>query len=154
MDSNFNECIPQQPVAGNTDAEGYKLIPQGVNVSKGEYRRRYAPVKFYKDIRLMCIICYVIMGSSAALMILSNPFGLIDIALFLGLTLGLHLAKSKGCAIAMLAYGGISCLLNLVLSGTFSSWLWMIVGIWAIASINKVDKHYQEVTTQNQSVGY
>lgn len=148
MDSHFNGFTPQQPVAENAAADGYKPVPEGILVSKGEYRRHYAPAKFYKDIRLMCVICYVIMGSSAVLMILSNPFGLIDIALFLGLTLGLHLGKSKGCAIAMLAYGSISCLLNLVLAGSFSSWLWILVGIWAIAAINKVDKHYREVVTQ------
>ena len=145
MDNQFNGFNPQQNTEPGRDAEGYKLLPEGVMVTKAEYRKEYAPAQLYKSIRGMCIALYIFLGLSAVLSFLVNPFALVEIAVVIGLTLGVHLVKSKGCVIAILVYSCISCVVGIVTSGTPSALLWIALSISMLMSINKVDKHYNEV---------
>ena len=145
MDNQFNSFDPQQNTQPGYDAEGYKLIPEGVTVSKSEYRQEYAPAQFYKTVKTNCIVLYVFLGLSAVLSLVSNPFALIEIVAVIGLTVGVHVTKSKGCVIAILVYSCISCILGLVTSGTPSAVLWVILSIGLLVNVNKVDKHYAEV---------
>ena len=43
MDNQFNGFDPQQGAVPGRDAEGYKLLPEGVTVTKSENRMEYAP---------------------------------------------------------------------------------------------------------------
>ena len=145
MDNQFNGFDPQQGAMSGRDAEGYKLLPEGVTVTKAEYRKEYAPEQFYKTIKSMCIVLYIFLGISAVLSFIGNPFALIEIVAVAGLTVGVHLTKNKGCVIAILVYSCISCVLGLLTSGTPSAIIWIILSINMLLNINKVDKHYNEV---------
>ena len=70
MDNQFNGFDPQQGAQPGFDAEGYKLLPEGVMVTKVEYRKAYAPKDFQKMIRSSCIALYVFLGISAVLAII------------------------------------------------------------------------------------
>lgn len=78
--------------------------------------------------------------------LLVSPFGLIDSVVFLALTLGMHLGKSKGCAIGMLVYAIFTVIAGLVAYGTFGGWLWIIAGVNALIVFNNADKRYKELT--------
>ncbi len=121
-------------------------IPYGV--SKGDFRRQYAPPEQKKSIAVVSIIGYVLCGINL-LVALVNPFALIDVAVFLGLTLGVHLRKSKGCAIAMLVYGIVGCVLGLLSTGTPTGWIWIILSAVAMSAIHKIDCVYEQFTAAN-----
>lgn len=130
-----------QPAGGYPNAA--PSIPYGV--SKGEFRREYAPAELKKGVRTVGIVGYVLAGINLLVAIL-NPFALIDVVILLGLTLGIHLGKSKGCAIAMLVYGIFSCVVGIVSTGTPTGWAWIILGAVAMSQIGKIDKVYEQVT--------
>lgn len=132
--------------------DDYKPIPMGQYVSKGEYRRKYTPKSFRKQIMIVSILCYVFAAINLVLAFV-DPWGLVDVAIQLGLALGIHIAKSKGCAIAMIVYGAINVVLVL-LSGSFGGWLWLAIGIGATVAINKVDKRYKEAIAGNMTGMY
>lgn len=135
-----------RPVAAYNQPDPWSGIPYGV--SKGDFRRQYAPPEQQKSITVVSIIGYVLCGINV-LVALLNPFALIDVAVFLGLTLGIHLGKSKGCAIAMLVYGIVGCVIGLLAAGTPSGWAWIVLGAVAMSSIGKMDAVYEQFRAAN-----
>ena len=120
-------------------------IPAGEVVSKKEFRKKYAGEKFKRELRVAAIIAYIMVGINTLVAVLLNPFGLIDSAILLGLTLGMHLGRSKGCAIAILAYSIFSSIIGLVSSGALVGWVWIAVGVSAVILFANTDKRYQEL---------
>lgn len=122
---------------------GYQqnVPPMGEYVSKSEYMKKYLSEPLKKNIKTVAIICYVLSGIVGVTVFL-NPLALIDLAICLGLTLGMHLGKNKGCAIGILVYGIVACLLNLILSGSFGGWGWIAAGAYAISVFKKADQEY------------
>lgn len=122
---------------------GYQqnMPPVGEYVSKSEYMKKYLSEPLKKNIKTISIICYVLCGILAVLGFLA-PIYFLDVAICMGLTLGMHLGKSKGCAIGILIYGIISCVLGLIASGTFGGWGWIAAGIGAISAFKKADQEY------------
>ncbi len=133
---------PPFAAAGNMPVE--EKLPEGV--TKAEYFKKYAPESFAKNIKTTAIIGYACAGINALLSVAVNPLGLIDSVIFLGLTLGVHLGKSKGCAIGMLVYAIFTVVLGLVLTGTLSGWLWIIAGASAVSVFSNAEKRYKELT--------
>lgn len=124
-------------------------IPQGMgSVSKAEYRKRYASKSFQKSIMAIAIIGYVFAGINLILMTtgVSDPLGFIDLAIYLGCLLGMHIGKSKGCAIGLLVYGACNMLILLAL-GQFGGWIWLALGIAAVLNFNNADKEYDRIMT-------
>ena len=130
-----------------------KPIPYGQQVSISDYRCHYASEGFKKSIRTCAIICYVLCGVNVLLGLL-EPLYLVDAVILIALTLGLHLKKSKGCAIGMIVYSAISIILGLITTGTPSGWLWLILGIAAINAINNVDKEYKDIMSRRAAGMY
>ena len=124
-----------------------KPIPEGQFVSLSDYRCHYASEGFKKSIRICAILCYVMCGINLLLALL-EPVYLVDCAIQLGLTLGIHLKKSKGCAIALIVYAAISMILGLITTGMLTGWLWLILGISAVNTINNVDKEYRDIMSR------
>ena len=121
---------------------GTTPIPVGQLVSKSDFRKNYAPAKFYKELKIISIIAYVLVGINVLLAFV-NPYILIDVALILGLTLGMHLGKSKGCAIGLLVYSCINTLLTLA-GGQLGGWWWILMSAYAIKIFADVDKQYKQ----------
>lgn len=132
-----------RPVAAGNQPNPNSGVPYGI--SKKDYRREYAPQEMNKNLKIVGIIGYVLTGINVLVAFL-NPFAWLDVVILLALTLGIHLSKSKGCAIGMLVYGCVSCLLGLLSMGTPTGWAWIILGAVAISQINKIDRAYEQFT--------
>lgn len=143
----------QYPTPAMPNPDMPKPIPYGQQVSLSDYRCHYASEGFKKSIRICAILCYVMCGINLLLALL-EPVYLLDVAIQLGLTLGLHLKKSKGCAIAMIVYAAISMILGLINAGMLTGWLWLILGIAATNTINNVDKEYNDIMNRRNSGMY
>ncbi len=119
-----------------------QLPPPGQPVSRKEFIDKYAQPSFKKDIRNIAILCYVCAGITFLLSCLINPFGIIDALVLLGFALGMHLGKSKVCAILILILSIIECVVGLV-AGSFPFW-WLIAGVSAVITFNKIEKQYKQ----------
>lgn len=120
-------------------------IPAGVQITKQEFYKKYAGEKFKRELRVAAIIGYVLVGINLLVSILMNPYGLIDCAVLLGLLLGMHLGRSKGCAIALLAYSIFSSIVGMVSSGTLTGWAWIAIGVSGVILFANTDKRYREL---------
>lgn len=123
---------------------GGQELPYDQDISKGDYRRHYASPKFYKDMRSMGIFGYVLCVIGLVSLLISGPIALVDTAIQLGLVLGCHLGKSKGCSIALICYGVFNVVVGLAVSQTPTGWGWLVLGIGFFNVINKVDKEYKQ----------
>ena len=119
-------------------------LPEGI--TKKEYFKHHAGESFYRDIKIASIIAYICAGISAVVALLVNPWGLIDAVILLALALGVHIGKSKGCAIGMIVYFGVCVVVTLLSSGTLGGWGWLIVGIYGLNIFNNAEKRYKELT--------
>ncbi len=117
--------------------------PMAIPADKKEFLKKYAPESFYKNLRINAIIGYVLCGINV-LVALANPFAFLDVAIFLGLLLGMHLGKSKGCAIGILVYAIFGVVLNLIVNHVLAGYLWLIVGGYSVALFGNMDKLYRE----------
>lgn len=134
--------IQQEQVPNQTAAR----LPEGI--SKQEYFKKYASESFYRDVKIAAIIGYVCAGLNAAVSILVSLFGLLDSVIFLALVLGMHLKKSKGCAIAITVYAAFSMVMGLVFTGTVSGWLWLVVGVTSLIAFKNAEKRYKALTNE------
>ena len=119
--------------------------------SKREFLELPDNKKLKKDIRTSAIICYVGAGLSGLVGFLSSDIGayiLLDVAIMLGLGLGIHLKQSKGCAVALLAYAVASCVLTVISSGKFSGWLIILAGVYAVSATFRLDKLWKAFEQQ------
>ena len=144
------QCGTQLDFDGNcpscADAAAVRALPEGITLK--EYFKNYAGEKFNKNVRTAAIIGYVCVGINALISILMAPIGLVESAILLGLTLGMHLGKSKGCAIGMLVYSIFTVVLTLVMYGTFGGWLWIVAGGTAVAVFKGAEKRFKELTNK------
>lgn len=118
------------------------MPPCGSSVSRKEFINKYAQPSLRKNITSIAILCYVCAGVTFISACLLNPLGIIDALLLAGLALGMHIGKSKVCAILILVLSIIEVLVSLV-SGTFPFW-WLIAGISAVVTFNKIEKQYKQ----------
>ena len=111
-------------------------------VSKEEFLKNHEA--FNKNVKIVAIISYVLIGLNA-LNLLFNFFVIIDLAILLGCTLGVHLKKVKGCAIGILVYGIFSVVVGLLSSAGPTGWMWIVFGIIYLTQFNKAEKEYKAI---------
>ena len=131
--------IPQSNTS-NYNTEN-PLPPSGYPVSRKEFINKYAQPSLKKNITSIAILCYVCAGLTFVVSCLLNPLGIIDALVLAAFALGMHLAKSKVCAILILILSIVEVLLSLV-AGSFPFW-WLIAGISAVITFNKIEKQYK-----------
>jgi hypothetical protein len=117
-------------------------VPSDWNISKREYLRKYADKDFYRAINGIAICGYLMCGFMG-LSALNDPWILPDVAVLLLLLLGMHIGKSKWCAIAIAVDSAISTFGGLLLTGELKGWLWLVVGIVGAVEIYKAEKKYR-----------
>ena len=148
-------AFSQNPVPAQQDfsqgnpyayAEG-PAFPAGYQVSRKEFIEKYTQNSLRKDITGVAILCYVCAGINLISAFLLNPIGIIDSLLLAGLALGMHLAKSKVCAILILVLGIVEFVLSLIAGGF--PYLWLIAGITAVVTFSKIDKQYKQFLNGN-----
>ena len=131
----------------NTQVAGQPT--QGQFISKKDYINNYIP-SFKRDIRNVAIACYICAGLNAVISLILNPLGILDSLILFGITLGMHLGKSKVCAIILLVFACLEALYGIIATGTPTSILWVIAGIWAVITFNKADKEYKNKVINNR----
>lgn len=158
--------IPAQPQHGSYRQQSGSYVQQpfsktvsaaSVNrqsVSKKEYIENYAPYALRKNIKNIAIVCYGLAAISAVSSIaLTGSFmALIDVVVFVGITLGMHLGKSKICAILLLIFSIGECVLTTIMLGMFSGWWWIVLGILAVSTFVKLDKQYNIFLAERASI--
>lgn len=117
-----------------------EVIP--ASCTKKEYRKNYASPQLKKNIKTWSIFAYVLVGINVLLAVFVEWTILLDAAVLLGLTLGVHIGKSKGCAIALLVYSIVSCLIATIWNGTVSGWWWIVLAISYLTTFKKIDEEY------------
>ena len=115
-------------------------VPAG-QVSRKEFIDNYADPSVRKSIRNIAILCYICVGATLLAAFILSPWSIIDAALLLGFTLGMHLGRSKVCSYLILALGIIEVVVGLFF-GSFP-FLWLIAGIAAVTTFSKVEKQYK-----------
>ncbi len=133
----------------------------GAPLSQRDHRPRAATKKEFlalpengklkKEIRSNAIICYVCAGISLvlALFVLKSPYMLIDVAILLGLGLGIHLAQSRVCAVMLCVYAVINTGIGFLENGKFSGYLVLLAGIYSVISTFKIEKQWKEYQNGN-----
>lgn len=116
--------------------------PTGGYISRKEFIEKYAQPSLKKDVKSVAILCYVCAGLTFLLSLTLNPIGIIDALLLFGLALGMHLGKSRGCAISLLVLGIVEVFWGLIM-GTVP-YLWLVAGISAVVTFNKIEKQYKQ----------
>ena len=104
--------------------------------------------KIRSQIRSSGIICYICGGITLVVaLIFMSLMTLLDVALVVGLGLGVHLAQSRVCAILLTVYAAFSVIVGIVVNGTVSGWLLVIAAVVSIIStfnLEKAWKAYQQ----------
>lgn len=118
------------------------LPPSGQPVSRKEFIDKYAQPSLRKSITSIAILCYVCAGLTFVVSCIMNPAGIIDALILTVLALGMHLAKSKVCAILILVFSIVEVIFSLMV-GAFPVW-WLIAGISAVVVFSKIDKQYKQ----------
>lgn len=141
------DYVPQQ-VTGvvPTFTEVKQVLPEGI--TKREYIKHYAGDTFRRQLKGAAIFAYVLAGVNLLFALLASPAALVDVAILLGLGLGMHLGKSKLCAIGLLVYGIVGMVFNLIINGVFSGWLLVIMGVFSVMTFTRAEKRYKELTAK------
>ena len=137
------EQQPQPQYTNPFDAQATATYPPaGQYVSRKEFIDKYVQPSLRKNIKSIAILCYVCAGLTFLMSIAVNPYGIIDALVLLGFALGMHIAKSRVCAILILVLSIIEVIVSLIV-GAFPFW-WLIAGISAVITFNKIEKQYKE----------
>ena len=136
------EIVVETPVAEENPYGQDFANYQTQYVSKEDFLKNHENLK--KNVKVTAIVSYVLIALNA-LTIMFNFVVIIDIAILLLCTLGVHLKKKKGFAIGIIVYGIISVIIGLVSAGTPTGWMWIVFGILYITQINKAEKEYASI---------
>ena len=128
------------------------VLPAGI--TKREYIKEYAGDHFRRQLRNTAIVGYICAGLNLIVALAMNVYALIDVAIILGLTLGMHLGKSKGCAVGILIYSIYSVVVNLINTGTFGGWLLLVLGIMAVQVFAAAEKRFKQLTATDTEKKY
>ncbi len=91
------------------------------------------------------ILCYVCGGVTALLMLISkNYYAVIDIALLVGLGLGVHIGHSKVCAVLLAVYAVINMVVTFVTNGSIGGWLVAVAAIFGCIATFQGDKAWKD----------
>lgn len=121
--------------------EENRQIPDGI--TEREYIKKYAGDDFYRKHRRIGILGYVMY---VALFVLSMwlPSTPLERLIYLGLTLGIHLGKSKVCAYALLGFGILETIVLLIVQpyGCITGIMELVISIIAIRHFSKAHQGF------------
>lgn len=140
---------------------GYQQYDMSGNMNFGTTRmtkeefNQCANIKtIIKNITIAAIITYVIGAISLITNVIlgGNIFGLLDVIIVIGLGVGVHVAKSRACAVVLLVYSVFNMIYMLLLAGMPGGWLILVCGIYATIYIHSnIRAHGKDISRQ---VGY
>lgn len=132
--------------AGWNDQSENPYVSSGARMSKAEFYKQPALKKNRANINACAIITYICAACTFLIniVLVNNVSGMLDVCLLLGLGLGIHLGKSRVCAIILLVYAGINAIYTIVLTGRLGGYLIIICGIYAVIETFKLQKAWKE----------
>ena len=115
-------------------------------MSKAEFYKQPALKKNRSNITACAVVAYFCAACTfiVNVVLAHNIFGMVDVCLLLGLGLGIHLGKSRVCAIILLVYAGINTIYILLTAGRFGGYLILLCGIYAVIETFKIQKAWKE----------
>ena len=126
--------------------EEIRQIPAGI--TEREYIKKYAGSDFYKKLRLTGILGYVM---NVVLFVLSAwlPGTPIERHILLGLSLGIHLGKSRVCGYILLVFGILETIVMVFVQpyGCMTGITMVIVGVTAVKLFSKAHQEYVGLKT-------
>ena len=91
------------------------------------------------------IISFISAGVTLLATFLTGSYAVvIDVAILVGLGLGIMLSYSRACAVILLAYGLLNVVVGLVQNGTPSGYLIVIAGVLAVIYAFKAEKLWKQ----------
>lgn len=138
-----NPAGQPMPTAANAYGESAGPVRQP-GMTKEEFGKHTNIVNVKKQISACGIACYVIAGINVFLAFIVEFSNVLDILLMLGMGLGIHLAKSRVCAIILTVYGTINVIVMTIANESLSGWWILVVGIYAIINTFKFQKAWAE----------
>lgn len=132
--------------AGWSDQSDSPYVNSGGRMSKAEFYKQPALKKNRSNITACAVVAYFCAACTfiVNVVLAHNIFGMVDVCLLLGLGLGIHLGKSRVCAIILLVYAGINTIYILLIVGRFGGYLILLCGIYAVIETFKIQKAWKE----------
>lgn len=95
-----------------------------------------------KNLMVAAIITYVVGAISliANVILGGNIFGIVDVAIVVGLGMGVQFAKSRACAVVLGVYSVFNLIYMLILTGRPGGWLIIICAVYSIMYTFKYQK--------------
>ena len=114
--------------------------------TKKEFLKLPENKKMRGEISGAAIICYVCAGITlfAGIAMDLFPAVLIDVAILVGMGLGIHLAQSRACAIILLGYSLLNLVLSIIQTGKPAGYLVVIAAVLAVIYTFKAEKAWKE----------
>ena len=139
------QAVMQQPYSGTVSPAGYGVYPPRVSTKK-EFLDLPQNKQVKREINSSSIICYVCAAITLAVGIATDgfPLVLIDLAILVGMGLGIQLAHSRVCAIILCAYSVINMILALISTGRPAGYLIVIAGVFAVIYTFKAEKLWKQ----------
>lgn len=148
------QAFEYQNQAPYGQAQPYQNPPYGqmTGRTKADFKRHPNVRKYNGNLIGACCILYFCAGITLLVntLLAGNIFSFVDFSIILGLTLGIHLAKSRVCAIILTCYAGINMLYMLITFGTPGGWLIVVGAIYALA----ITCTYQSSWKRFQQTGF
>lgn len=145
-----NQPVGNQPIwnrPAGSQTTGNRSVTGG-RMSQKEFLRRPEMKTYALSIRISAICLYVCAGiiflSGVEAFAWGDYWCLIDVAVLVGLGLGVQLKQSRVCAVLDCVYGGINLLLATVLNGYLSGWLVLLAAIFAAVATFRFRKAWEE----------
>ena len=120
------------------------------DISFKEFYQKHCSDSVKKNINGAAITLYVCSAITLLLSFAATALGVdimaaaLDAFLLLGLALGIHIGKSRACAVIVLVYSILNCLYALIATGKMSGYLIIIAGVYATIYTFKARKEYKE----------
>lgn len=118
--------------------------------TKKEFLKLPENKKIRSEINGSAIVAYVCAGVTLLAGILTGgfPYVLIDVAILVGLGLGIMLAQNRACAVILFAYALLNMIVGIAQNGTPSGYLVVIAGVLAIIYTFKAEKLWKQYQQQ------
>lgn len=123
------------------------VVPGNQNrITKSDFVKHENNAYFKRQFRSLGIAFYIIAAINIPLgfMLGAGVFSLIDVAIIGGLGCGVHLGKSRACAIIITVYASLNVLLSLLLGMGVMGYLILIIAISSIVNTYKLDGAYKK----------
>jgi hypothetical protein len=134
--------------------EAYEEKSAGMpnNCTLAEYRKKYAPEHLRKNVQTLAMVGYLLSAANLGMAIWNGNWIQMALAVvLLAMNVGLHLNKSKACAIGILVLACAQLLLAGYLGSSPANWGWIALGVCCVNPIKEMDRAFaKEIRRRNR----